>query len=146
MYKHILIATDGSDLAGKAVATGLELAKALGARVTALTATDPWTAFPVAEAPTALQFPVEEYQEWAEQNGQRILSGVRQKAETLGVACETVHATTYPADAIIETAKSNGCDLIVMASHGRRGMARALLGSQAARVVSLSSIPVLICR
>jgi nucleotide-binding universal stress UspA family protein len=146
MYKHILIATDGSELAGKAVATGLELAKALGARATALTATDPWTAFPVAESPTALQFPVEEYQEWAEQNAQRILSGVRQKAETFGVACATVHVTTYPADAIIETAKNSGCDLIVMASHGRRGMARALLGSQAARVLSLSTIPVLICR
>jgi nucleotide-binding universal stress UspA family protein len=145
MYKHILIATDGSQLASKAVTTGLELAKALGARVTALTATDPWTAFPVAEGP-ALQFPVEEYQQWAEQNAQRILSAVRQKAETFGVACATVHATTYPADAIIEIAKSSGCDLIVMASHGRRGMARALLGSQAARVVSLSSIPVLICR
>ena len=67
-------------------------------------------------------------------------------AKTAGVACETVHVMNYPADAIIDTAKSKGCDLIVMSSHGRRGIARILIGSQAVNVLTHSTVPVLICR
>jgi len=144
MYKHILIATDGSDLAGKAVATGLALAKQLGAKVTAVTATEPWTAMMVGEP--AMAFPIAEYEEVTAQSAARILGSVSDSAKKAGVPCETVHVMNFPADAIIDTAKAKGCDLIVMASHGRRGIARALLGSQAVNVLTHSTLPVLICR
>src|SRR5262245_21815080 len=123
MYKHILIATDGSDLAAKAVATGLALAKELKANVTAVTATEPWMAM-VSPEGAALSFPIDEYEKAAAENAARILAKVREDAANAGVACETLHATNFPADAIIEVAQSRGCDLIVMSSHGRRGLAR----------------------
>jgi nucleotide-binding universal stress UspA family protein len=145
MYKHILIATDGSELAGKAVAAGLELASRIGAKVTAVTATEPWSTMTLGE-PAALAFPIEDYEKGAAENARRILSVVEEAAKQWKVACETVHASDFPAEAIIETAKTKGCDLIVMASHGRRGMARMLLGSQAVAVLTHSTIPVLVCR
>jgi nucleotide-binding universal stress UspA family protein len=144
MYKHILIATDGSDLAAKAVDTGLALARQLGAKVTAVTATEPWSAMVTGE--TALAFPIEEYEKAAAEDAARILSAVKEAAKKQGGACETVHVNDFPAEAIVATAKSKGCDLIVMSSHGRRGLARVLLGSQATRVLTLSTVPVLICR
>ena len=142
MYKHILIATDGSELAGKAVATGLELAKRLGARLTVLTAIEPWLS--IASSDTAAAFM--QYQKAAEQDGARILGQVSATAKEQGVQCETIMVTETAAEAIIETANTKKCDLIVMSSHGRRGLARVLLGSQATRVLTLSSGPVLICR
>ena len=144
MYKHILIATDGSELAAKAVKTGLALARQLGAKVTAVTATEPWSAMVTGE--TALAFPIEDYEKAAAEDAARILSAVGEAAKKQGVACETVHVNDFPAEAIVATAKSKGCDLIVMSSHGRRGLARMLLGSQATRVLTLSIVPVLICR
>ena len=144
MYKHILIATDGSELAGKAVTAGLTLAKTLNAKVTAINATEPWTAMVTGEA--ALAFPIEEYEKSAEENATKMLSEVSAAAKKQGVACDTVHVNDFPAEAIIATAKARGCDLIVMASHGRRGLARMILGSQAMRVLTLSTVPVLICR
>ena len=145
MYKHILIATDGSELAAKAVTTGLQLAATLGAGVTCITATEPWTAMVGPDGP-ALVFPMDEYERHAAASTARILEHVSNEARGLGVECATVHATEFPADAIIAAAKENKCDLIVMASHGRRGISQMLLGSQAAKVVTLSTIPVLICR
>jgi nucleotide-binding universal stress UspA family protein len=145
MYKHILIATDGSELAGKAVDAGLELARLLGARVTAVKASEPWSAM-AATGEAALAFPVDEYEKGAAEDAARVLGAVSAAAKKQGVACETVHVNDFPADGIIETAKAKGCDLIVMSSHGRRGIARVLLGSQAMRVLTLSTVPVLICR
>jgi nucleotide-binding universal stress UspA family protein len=145
MYKHILIATDGSELAGKAVDAGLELARLLGARVTAVKASEPWSAM-AATGEAALAFPVDEYEKGAAEDAARVLGAVSAAAKKQGVACETVHVNDFPAEGIIETAKAKGCDLIVMSSHGRRGIARVLLGSQAMRVLTLSTVPVLICR
>ncbi len=145
MYKHILIATDGSELAAKAVTAGLSLAKALGARVTALNASEPWTAMIGIEG-AAASFSIDEYEKAVADAATRMFDEVRKQASSLGVECNTVHVLDFPAEAIIETAQAQGCDLIVMASHGRRGIARALLGSQAAKVVTLSTVPVLICR
>jgi nucleotide-binding universal stress UspA family protein len=142
MYKHILIATDGSELAGKAVTAGLALAKRLGAKVTAVSAIEPWLS--IASSDTAAAFM--EYQKAAEQDVARILGQVSTTAQEHGVKCETVTVTQAAAEAIIDTANSKQCDLIVMSSHGRRGLARVLLGSQAMRVLTLSSVPVLICR
>lgn len=145
MYKHILIATDGSELAGKAVTSGLALAKLAGAKVTVVTVTEPWTAMVVGDG-AALSFPVEDYEKVAKENATRILTAAADAAKAAGQACDTVHVTDMPAEGIIATAKNSGCDLIVMSSHGRRGIARLLLGSQAMRVLTLSTVPVLICR
>ena len=142
MYKHILIATDGSELAGKAVAAGLALAKRLGAKVTAVTAIEPWLS--IASSDTAAAFMA--YQEAAGHDAARILGQVSTVAQEYGVQCETITVNEAAAEAIIETANSKQCDLIVMSSHGRRGLARVLLGSQAMRVLTLSSVPVLVCR
>lgn len=144
MYKHILIATDGSELAAKAVTSGIELAKRLGAKLTAVTASEPWSAVIMGDPGTT--FPLIEYERAAAQNAENILNAVASMAKAGGIACETVHAMNYPADAIIATAQDKGCDLIVMSSHGRRGIARVLLGSQAVTVLTHSTIPVLICR
>jgi len=145
MYKHILIATDGSELAHKAVVQGFALAKAVGAKVTVVTVTEPWTA--VVPGEMGMAFPVDEYEKGAAENAGGILSTVNREAQAAGVQCETVHmADQYPADGIIATAKDKACDLIVMASHGRRGLSRLLIGSQANQVVVHSSVPVLVVR
>jgi nucleotide-binding universal stress UspA family protein len=145
MYKRFLIATDGSELAEKAVASGLALAKDLGAQVVVVTATEPWTTMTNGEG-FAFSFPIDEYEKAATERAEQILGKARADAQNMAVACETVHVKDFPAEGILATANAKQCDLIVMASHGRRGVARLLLGSQAAQVVALSTIPVLICR
>jgi nucleotide-binding universal stress UspA family protein len=145
MYKHILLATDGSDLAKKGVDQGLALAKALGAKVTAVTVTEPLSAMLVGEAAIAL--PLDDFDKAASANATQILAGVSAAAGKAGVACDALHVKDqYPAEGIVEAAKAGGCDLIVMASHGRRGISKLLLGSQATRVLTLSEVPVLVCR
>jgi nucleotide-binding universal stress UspA family protein len=145
MYRHILIATDGSELAQKAVEQGAALAKAIGAEVTMVTVTEPWTS--VAPGEMAISFPVEEYEKGAASNAARTLAAAQEIASQRGISCKSVHVKDqFPADGIIDTAKTSGCDLIVMASHGRRGLARVFLGSQAVRVLTHSPVPVLICR
>ena len=145
MYKHILIATDGSDLAGKAVAAGFGLARQLGAQVTVVTVTEPWTALVAGDA--ALGFPLDEYEKSANESAGRILSGVGKLARKADINCATVHVKDqYPAEGILQTANNNACDLIVMASHGRRGLGRLLLGSEAVKVLTHGTLPVLICR
>jgi nucleotide-binding universal stress UspA family protein len=148
MYKHILIATDGSDLARQAESTGLTLAKALNAQVTAVTVTEPWDALSMAAlAERGMPNPVADYDECMAAAANRILRGAGETAKKVGVSCAMLHVKDrHPADGIIEAAKERGCDLIVMASHGHRGISRVLLGSQATKVVTLSPIPVLVCR
>jgi len=137
MYEHILIATDGSELAGKAVAQGLALAKALKAEVTAVTVTEPWDALSS----------YDDYESRMAKYAESTLSAVSQAAQEQGVPCATLHVKDrHPAEGIIDAARTEGCDLIVVASHGRRGVARLLLGSQAYEVVTMSPVPVLVCR
>jgi len=145
MFRHILIATDGSELADKAVTQGLDLAKDLGAKATAIYVTEPWVA--VAPGEVAMAFPIKEYEESVAANAAHILSAVESAAKSRGVACTTIHVRDqFPADGIVETAGRQGCDLIVMASHGRRGLMRILLGSQATKVLTHGTVPVLVCR
>jgi nucleotide-binding universal stress UspA family protein len=145
MFKHILIASDGSDLAKRAEDRGLELASLLDAKVLAVTVTEPWAAVVTGEA--ALGFPVAEYDQAAKQSAARILVPIGEKAKKRGVDCRTSHvADQFPAEGIIAAAKEHGCDLIVMASHGRRGLAKLFLGSEATKVLTLSAVPVLVCR
>jgi nucleotide-binding universal stress UspA family protein len=139
MHKHILIATDGSKLAEKAVVAGLELAKQFGAKVTAVTVSEPQTH--LAPDTGFYELPADD------NDALDILEGVDKKASGLDVRCETVHIKNqYPADAILREAKARDCDLIVMSSHGRRALGRALLGGEAVRVVTHSAVPVLVCK
>jgi nucleotide-binding universal stress UspA family protein len=145
MYKHLLIATDGSELAQKAIDQGLAIAKALDARATAITVTEPWTAAVYGEA--VMAFAVDDYEKAVEAGASKVLSTVNDAAKKAGVTCVTIRVKDrFPAEGIIETAKAYGCDLTVMASHGRRGLRRLILGTQANEVVTQSTIPVLICR
>lgn len=146
MYTHLLIATDGSEIAQKALDHGLGLAEALKARVTIVTVTEPWDVVVVGEA--AIVFPPDQYEKSAAANAEHILSHARRTAEThSAVACEFMHVKDrHAAEGILEAAKQKGCDLIVMASHGRRGLSRLVLGSEANNVVTHSPVPVLICR
>lgn len=145
MYKHILIATDGSELAERGVVQGLRLAKALGASATAVFVTEPWE--PQSPGEFTIGFPIEDYDKAVAATAARVLAGVDASAKREGVACRATHVKNeFAAEGIIKAAKDGGCDLIVMASHGRRGLTRLLLGSQATKVVTLSTIPVLICR
>ena len=135
MYQHILIPTDGSELAHKAVVHGLSLAKAVGAKVTVLTV----EAFNVDDASESR---VKEAQEHAGS----ILDGIANEANAAGVKCETLQVIQHdPEMAIVNTAKERGCDLIVIASHGRSGIAAVLLGSVTAKVLTRTVIPVLVC-
>jgi nucleotide-binding universal stress UspA family protein len=146
MYKHILLPTDGSELALKAVRQGLELAKALNAKATAITVSGPW---PVGETGGGLvvAVPIAEYESAVAKEAGRVLAAVSDLAAEIGVACTTLHVPNqYPAEGIVEQANAGGCDLIVMASHGRRGIAKLILGSQATRVLAYSTVPVLICK
>ena len=148
MFKHILIATDGTELAEKAVAHGLALAKHLGAKATAVTVSESWDALSMAAlAERNVPNPIGDYEERMAAAANRILWSVGEAAKKLGQPCATTYVKDrHPADGILETARARDCDLIVMASHGRRGLSRLLLGSQANKVVSLSATPVLICR
>ena len=145
MYKHILIATDGSELAGKAQVEGLALAQALKARVTVLTVTPP---FPMPGYGTMpAESLIEAHKKATPENAARIISGAKAAAAALGVSCDAIQVQhEEPAETIVETAQSKRCDLIVMASHGYHGVKRMLLGSVAMKVLTHGKTPVLICR
>jgi nucleotide-binding universal stress UspA family protein len=145
MYKHLLIATDGSELAQKAVAQGFALANAVNAKVTIVTVSEPWTL--AAPAEVAIVYPVDDYERAAAANASKILADASAAGAKLQITCDTVHVKEeFPAEGIVETARARGCDLIVMSSHGHRGLMRLVLGSQAHRVVTQSTTSVLICR
>lgn len=149
MYERILIATDGSELAGKGLAQGFALAKALGSEVTVITVSEPWTALGADAAGFAVtDFSLaDEYERAAEKTGNDILEAARAEASAQGLACKTAYISRqYPADAILDYAAANGVELIVMASHGRRGIRRVILGSQTNEVLTRSPIPVLVIR
>lgn len=139
MYKHILMSTDGSELALKGIQHGLALAKQCGSKVTVLTVTQP---YPLQSAATT--------DSWAhaqKTHADEALVAVWDAAKAADVEVAARQITdNSPAEAIVEAAKSQDCDLIVMASHGRRGVSRLLLGSQTAEVVSHSPVPVLVVR
>ena len=147
MYRNILIATDGSVLAEKAVSHGLQLAKSVGAKATAVIVEAPFNVYEVPES--RVQHMSEAFAQHAEQIKQhatKVLSRVADAAKAAGVSCETVQVEhDHPYEAIIATANDKGCDLIVMASHGRSGISAVLLGSVTNKVLTHTKIPVLVC-
>ena len=149
MYSRILITTDGSELAAKGLAQGFALAKALGAKVTVVTVSETWTPMGVDAAGLAItEYALaDEYDKASAAAAKNILDAAQRQATAAGIAIETLYVPRkHPSDAIVETAKTGGHDLIVMASHGRRGLDRLLLGSQATEVLTHSAIPVLVVK
>ena len=145
MFKHILIPTDGSDLSRKAVLYGVQLAKSGGAKVTAFTVIEPYNYS--AMDPGLVAISDEDYEAQGQRIADRALEQVKMAAEAAGVSCETIRERNdQPYRAIIDAAHALGCDLIVMASHGRRGLSALLLGSETAKVLTHSTIPVLVYR
>jgi len=147
MFRHILVPTDGSGLSAKAVAAAMKLARLSGARVTGVFAAPPPTPVIYEDfVPVGLVTPGE-HARLIEKTADRYLGAIRKAAEKAGVACECVCVTNdFPADAILSVAKKRKCDLIVMASHGRKGISGVLLGSETQKVLVRSHVPVLVYR
>ena len=150
MYANILLSTDGSDVAREGVKQGIALAKALNAKVTIIIVTEP---LPVdygigyASGWMPSQEEVDRVDAVRNERAGKVLDEARAMAEQIGISAEILLVpNAHPATAIIETAKSRGCDLIVMASHGRRGLRKLLLGSQTSEVLADGSVPVLVVR
>lgn len=142
MYENILIATDGSDQAVKAASHDASLARAVNAKVTVVTVTQPYHWF----VPNMVSEAVVAYTQGQNQAAASALEAVAELARAAGLATETVHAEAeQPFRAIIDTAKAKDCDLIVMGSHGRGGISAIILGSETTKVLSHSAIPVLVC-
>ncbi len=138
MYTNILIATDGTELAGKAVQHGVALAKRIGAKITIVTVLPPHM---ITTDSGMIEIAGARWQE----DAQKTLGAVAK--QTAGVACEMIQVEhEHPYRAIIDTADSKGCDLIVMASHGRHGLSAIILGSETVKVLTHCKIPVLVYR
>lgn len=145
MYTSILVPIDGSQLSESAIGEALSLAKALGAQVTFLTAVEPFHVF--AFAPEQIADTQEAYERHARQAAEQRMADAEARARAQGVVCDTVIASAGdPHEAIIDTARERGCDLVAMASHGRRGVKAVVLGSVTAKVLTHSDIPVLVYR
>ena len=148
MYANILLSTDGSEVARQGVKHGMALAKALNAKATVITVTEPLPIYYGSGHASGWMPSQDEFDRFdaacKEQAG-KLLDEAQAMAAQIGVSAELVHVpNAHPATAIIETAKSRGCDLIVMASHGRRGLRKLLLGSQTSEVLVDGSVPVLV--
>jgi nucleotide-binding universal stress UspA family protein len=145
MFRHILIPTDGSELAEKAIRYGVALAKEQSAKITALVVSRPFHV--VTMEPGMLADTPAAYAKHVAERAKTYLDVVSQAAKAAGVTCgtETIEHE-HPYQGIIDTAKNGECDLIVMASHGRSGMSGIVLGSQTVKVLTHSKVPVLVYR
>ena len=145
MYKHILIPTDGSPLSEQAIRQGVALAKSLHARITGVTVSPPFHTFAV--DPAVVTDTPAQYAKHCEAQAAHALGAIKDAAALKGVPCKLVHVVKdHPYQAIIETADAEGCDLIFMASHGRKGLSAVVLGSETTKVLTHSKTPVLVCR
>jgi len=146
MFSHLLIPTDGSPLSDAAVKRGVELAKEMNAKVTGLHVAEPFRV--LSTESEVLKDTREEYYASARANAEQVLAAFETAAKSAGVsAFERVFVVSdHPYEAIIDTARDKGCDLILMASHGRRGLQALLLGSETHKVLVHSKIPVLVYR
>jgi len=145
MYTHILAPIDGSALSEHAIDQVLALAKAVKAKVTVLTTVEPFQLF--SYSPAQIADTREAYDRHVKAHAERCLKDAKAKAEALGVPCQTIQTfSEEPYEEIIKAAHTHGCDLIAMASHGRRGVKALVLGSVTAKVLTHSQIPVLVYR
>ena len=147
MYKHILVPTDGSKLSAKAIRAAARLAGICQAKLTGLYVIAPDLPPVYAEGVMYGGLSARNYRELKEKEAKKALAVVDIEAQTAGVQVAKTSVTAdQPWRAIIDTARSKKCDLIVMASHGRRGLSGLLLGSETAKVLTHSKVPVLVCR
>jgi len=145
MFKHLLIPTDGSELSEAAIQAGIQFAKSINAKVTGFHAMPKFHV--IAYGPEIVGDTKEQFAKDCKARADRFLAVVVRAAKAADVPCETVLQTTdYPYEAIITTAKEKGCDLIMMASHGRGGIEAFLLGSETQKVLSHTKVPVLVFR
>ena len=147
MFKHILIPTDGSELSRVTAQRGVSFAKEIGAKVTVFFAKPEYPIAYFGEGALIDPTTPEKFSELADQQASEYLSEVEAQCAAAGVDCATATAASdIPYEAIIEAAERSGCDLIFMASHGRRGISGLLLGSETQKVLTHSKIPVLVYR
>lgn len=144
MYQRILVPTDGSPVAAVGAQTAIELAKAFGSEIVALSVAQPEPAVPLAEGAGLIAGPSPEA---LLEEARKHVERVAHAAAKAGVKCTTLTCLGYsPADEIVDAVKRNGCDLIYMASHGRRGLSRLIAGSVTQRVLAYAPVPVMVFR
>jgi nucleotide-binding universal stress UspA family protein len=142
MYRHILIPTDGSELAEHGVMQGLALAKSLGAKVSVIFVVEPFS-----EMTGRFLEAVATYAELRKEQATSALDRAANAAKEAGVSCETLQIESgQPHQAIVSAAEDNGCDLIAMSSHGRSGLSMLLIGSVTNKVLAHAKTPVLVCQ
>lgn len=143
MYQHVLLPTDGSPISERAVSECVRFAKSVGARVTALHVTPPFN--PVVMNPGAIASRAAEHEARSKAAAKQALDFAATAAAAAGVPCAVVHRESEtPWDEIVATAERLQCDLIVMGSHGRRGLSAALIGSATQNVIAHAQVPVLV--
>lgn len=147
MYKHILLPTDGSALSESAVAAGIRFAKGIGARVTGLYVTPKLLTTPLERWVHGDTKSHSQLKAIFDEQAEQYVALVKRKAKELGVRCQCLCVTgESPYEEILKAAKKHGCDLIYMASHGRKGASALLLGSETVKVLTHSRVPVLVHR
>jgi nucleotide-binding universal stress UspA family protein len=147
MFKHLLVATDGTKLSAKAVTQALGLARALGAKLTAFYAAPDYPSPIYSEASMYIPMKRSDYAALCKKEAESILNPVAAKAKAAKLRFNAVHSiAAVPWQAILAAAKRNKCDAIVMASHGRRGVSALLLGSETQKVLTHSKLPVIVVR
>jgi nucleotide-binding universal stress UspA family protein len=145
MFKHILFATDGSELSAQAIPKAVALAKSMSARLTAVTVSAPFHVF--AADPVMVTDTEDVYRGHCEKRSAQYLNAVKKAADAVGVTFTGLHVySAHPYTAILGTTSAQGCDLVCMASHGRRGVSALVLGSETVKVLTHSTIPVLVWR
>ena len=147
MFKHILISTDGSPVSNKAAKAGIALARALGAKVTAYYAIEQLQPIYADEGYMIDQKTIDGFEEQAREAGQKRVDAIGRMAKAAGVPFTSVVTKAYaPYEGIIDAAKKRKCDVIFMASHGRRGISKLVMGSVTQKVLTHSRIPVVVYR
>jgi len=147
MFKNILIATDGSKLSRKAISAGIKLANLSGAKVTGFFSPEQYEILMYGEYVPPNLLSRKEWDKRAAETAKKYLAEIEKAAANAQVKCETAFDQSLaPWEAIVAAAKKHKCDLIVMASHGRSGLAAIVLGSQTTKVLTHSKVPVLVCR
>lgn len=146
MYRKIMLPTDGSALCDSAAQKGIDFAKFAGASIVAFHAI-PATSYLIYTEAGPSDILAEQFEREARVRGERLVNALKERAGAAGVSCETLLVTNdHPWEGIIEAADKTNCDLIFMASHGRRGLSAMLLGSETSRVLTHTKIPVMVYR
>lgn len=147
MFKNILVPTDGSALSVKAIKSAVRLAREQNARVTGFFVAPEWQPNLYPDTSTMAYVSPAQHAGNVRKMAERHLAAVKKAAAAAGVRCECMHATgSYPYEEIVKAAKKYRCDLICMASHGRRGISRLILGSETSKVLAHSAVPVLVMK